>query len=36
MADSIMLATARSAGAIFWTQDRAFKDLEGVRYVEAG
>ncbi len=35
MADSIMLATARAAGAVFWTQDKDFKDIEGVRYVAA-
>jgi predicted nucleic acid-binding protein len=32
MADSIILATARSEGAVLWTQDAHFKDLEGVRY----
>lgn len=32
MADSIILATARSEGAVLWTQDTHFKDLEGVRY----
>ncbi len=35
MADSIMLAAARTAGATLWTQDRDFKDVEGVRYIEA-
>lgn len=34
MADSIMLASARATGAVLWTQDRDFKDMEGVRYVE--
>ncbi len=34
MADSIMLAAARTAGATLWTQDRDFKDVEGVRYIE--
>ena len=32
MADSIILATARSEGAILWTQDAHFDGLEGVRY----
>jgi predicted nucleic acid-binding protein len=32
MADSIILATARAAGAILWTQDAHFRDLEDVRY----
>jgi predicted nucleic acid-binding protein len=34
MADSIILATARTHEAIVWTQDEHFKDLEGVRYIE--
>lgn len=34
MADSIILATARSFNATLWTQDEHFKDLEGVRYIE--
>ncbi len=34
MADSIILATARSCGALLWTQDAHFKDLEDVRYIE--
>ncbi len=33
MADSIILATARSYNAILWTQDVHFKDMEGVRYI---
>ncbi len=33
MADSIMLATARSYGAVLWTQDADLKGLEGVQYV---
>lgn len=33
MADSIILATARAHGAILWTQDAHFKDVEGVRYI---
>ena len=32
LADSIPLATARSRGADFWTQDSDFEGLEGVRY----
>jgi predicted nucleic acid-binding protein len=35
MADSIMLATARSFGAMLWTQDGDFESMEGVRYVRA-
>ena len=33
MADSIILATARSHGATVWTQDADFKGLDGVQYV---
>jgi predicted nucleic acid-binding protein len=32
LADSILLATARSQGADFWTQDSDFEGLEGVRF----
>jgi toxin FitB len=32
MADSIVLATARTHGAIVWTQDEDFKDLPNVQY----
>lgn len=32
LADSILLATARSHGADFWTQDSDFEGLERVRY----
>jgi predicted nucleic acid-binding protein len=32
MADSIILATARSEEAIIWTQDGDFQSLEGVKY----
>jgi len=32
MADSIMLATARSFEATLWTQDSDFKDLPGVQF----
>lgn len=31
LADSIMLATARAHGAVFWTQDADFEGFEGVR-----
>jgi toxin FitB len=31
LADSIMLATARAYGAVFWTQDSDFDGIEGVR-----
>lgn len=34
MADSLILATARSNDATLWTQDEHFKDLEGVKYIE--
>ena len=33
LADSIILATARSCGATLWTQDADFEGREGVRYV---
>ena len=33
MADSIILATARSFDATLWTQDIDFADLEGVCYI---
>ena len=32
MADSVMLATARSSRATLWTQDSDFEGVEGVRY----
>jgi predicted nucleic acid-binding protein len=32
MADSVILATARSHGAMVWTQDADFKGLPGVQY----
>ena len=32
MADSVMLATARTYGAVLWTQDGHFKDIDGVQY----
>ena len=34
MADSILLATARTHNATLWTQDADFKDIEGVEYIE--
>jgi len=34
MADSIILATSRVHGAIIWTQDSDFEEIEGVQYVE--
>jgi predicted nucleic acid-binding protein len=34
MTDSIILATARSAAAILWTQDVHFAGVQGVEYVE--
>jgi predicted nucleic acid-binding protein len=33
MADSIILATARSHGATLWTQDIDFEDIDGVQYI---
>lgn len=33
MADSIMLATATSRGAVLWTQDADFEPIPGVKYV---
>ena len=32
LADSILLATARSRSATFWTQDADFEGIEGVKY----
>jgi toxin FitB len=32
LADSVILATARSAGATLWTQDSEFMELDGVEY----
>ena len=34
LADSVILATARTYLAVIWTQDAHFKGLEGVRYAE--
>jgi len=36
MADSIILATGRTHGAMVWTQDEDFKDLPGVKYFKKG
>ena len=35
LADSVVLATAISRHATLWTQDADFKDVPGVRYVNA-
>lgn len=35
LADSVILATAQTYGALVWTQDAHFKDIEGVKYIEA-
>jgi predicted nucleic acid-binding protein len=32
LADGVILATARSAGATLWTQDSDFEELDGVEY----
>ena len=34
IADSVILATARTYHGVIWTQDAHFKGLEGVRYTE--
>ena len=34
MADSIILATARTFQATLWTQDAHFKGIEGVQFIE--
>jgi predicted nucleic acid-binding protein len=36
MADSIILATSRLAGAVLWTQDARFAGFDGVEYRAAG
>ncbi len=36
LADSILLATARSRSATFWTQDSDFEGFEGVKYRAKG
>jgi predicted nucleic acid-binding protein len=35
MADSVMLATARTYNALLWTQDTDFEGMKGIRYVPA-
>ncbi len=35
MADSIILATARTQHAVLWTQDEDFKSIPGVRFAQA-
>ena len=34
LADSVILATARTYFGVIWTQDAHFKGLEGIRYLE--
>ena len=34
LANSVILATARSHAAVIWTQDEDFKGIKGVRYIE--
>jgi len=34
LADSVILATARTHAAVIWTQDEDFKGIKGVRYIE--
>lgn len=34
LADSVILATARTYHGVIWTQDSHFKGIEGVRYTE--
>ena len=34
LADSVILATARTHAAVIWTQDESFKGIKGVRYIE--
>lgn len=34
MADSLILSTAREQGATLWTQDKHFKNIPGVQYIE--
>ena len=33
MADSVILATARTFGATLWSQDSDFEKIDGVRYI---
>lgn len=34
MADSLILATARSHAAVLWTQDDNFSTIQGVQYIQ--
>jgi len=34
MADSVVLATARTHDALLWIQDADFKSLDGVKHIE--
>lgn len=34
IADSVILATAQTHGALVWTQDAHFRNIEGVKYME--
>jgi predicted nucleic acid-binding protein len=34
LADSVILATARTHAAVIWTQEEDFKGIKGVRYTE--
>ena len=34
LADSVILASARTYFAVIWTQDAHFRGLEGIRYLE--
>ena len=34
LADSVILATARTHAAVIWTQDEDFKGIKGVKYIE--
>jgi predicted nucleic acid-binding protein len=36
LADSIILATARSFNATLWTQDADFRDMVDVQFIEKG
>ncbi|MBI4755331.1 MAG: type II toxin-antitoxin system VapC family toxin [Betaproteobacteria bacterium] len=36
MADSLILASSRTHGAILWTQDEDFRDIADVRYFTKG
>ncbi len=36
IADSIILATARSCGVVLWTQDAHFELVDGVHYIAKG